>query len=268
MTYTSPHPLPKVTRVKPATFRTKLPSSVVKSAARTIQILEFIDHVRRPVSASEIAVGLGFPVSSSSALLRSMVAMGYLSLDRDSRCYSLTRRTGLLGSWVDPSLTRHGTLLSLVHSLSSVVGETVLLARRNELSVQTIYVAPSDTAQDAPTPGAQYCVARSAPGMALLAMSDDAELRRIIGRINAERPANAPVIDAADYATRLTEGRRRGSFTGPGIGAGTASVAQQVRHRASGDLLVLAIEGPSDRIHDRLKNISGLMHGALTRLAQ
>lgn len=267
MTYPTARTGTDIRPVTPPTYRTDLPDSVVKSAARTIQILEFIDHVRRDVSGSEVAAALNYPASSTSALLRSMVAMGYLQHDRDTRTYRLTRRTGLLGAWVDPSLIRRGTLVSLAESLSNVVGETVLLARRNELSVQVIYVAESGRDAEAPRPGDQHCVSRSAPGMALLAMSDDKELKRLVGRINADRPKAAPLIDPADYTARLQEGRRQGRFTGPGIAPGTASVAQQVRHQAAGDMLVLSVEGKADRVGERLNEISGLMRAALTQLA-
>lgn len=267
MTYSSAVPGAGDIPVEPPSYRTEIPDSVVKSAARTIQILEFIDHMRRDVSGSEVAAALHYPASSTSALLRSMVAMGYLQHDRETRAYRLTRRTGLLGSWVDPSLIRRGTLVSLAESLSNVVGETVLLARRNELSVQVIYVADGGRNPAVPMPGEQHCVSRSAPGMALLAMSDEKELKRLIGRINAERPRSAPAIDPSDYAARLAEGRRQGRFTGPGIGPGTASVAQQVRHQAAGDMLVLSVEGPSARITDRLNEVAGLMRAALTQLS-
>ncbi|GGM03198.1 transcriptional regulator [Pseudooceanicola nanhaiensis] len=267
MTYTSAHPGAGGTPVEPPSYRTEIPDSVVKSAARTIQILEFIDHVRRDVSGSEVAAALNYPASSTSALLRSMVAMGYLQHDRETRAYRLTRRTGLLGSWVDPSLIRRGTLVSLAESLANVVGETVLLARRNELSVQVIYVADGGRNPAVPMPGEQHCVSRSAPGMALLAMSDEKELKRLIGRINAERPRNTTAIDPSDYAARLAEGRRQGRFTGPGIGPGTASVAQQVRHQAAGDMLVLSVEGPTARMSERLNETAGLMRAALTQLA-
>ncbi|MGR3322228.1 MAG: IclR family transcriptional regulator [Pseudooceanicola sp.] len=267
MTYSIAQPAPDSTPVEPPSYRTELPDSVVKSAARTIQILEFIDYVRRDVSGSEVAAALNYPASSTSALLRSMVAMGYLQHDRDTRTYRLTRRTGLLGAWVDPSLIRRGTLVSLAESLSSIVGETVLLARRNELSVQIIYVADGGKNPAVPMPGEQHCVSRSAPGMALLAMSDEKELKRLISRINADRPSNAPLIDPSDYAARLAEGRRQGRFTGPGIGPGTASVAQQVRHHAAGDMLVLSVEGPSGRMSDRLNEVAGMMRAALTQVA-
>ncbi|MDF1854626.1 helix-turn-helix domain-containing protein [Pseudooceanicola sp.] len=267
MTYNTIQELADSVPVEAPSFRTELPDSVVKSAARTIQILEFIDHVRRDVSGSEVAAALNYPASSTSALLRSMVTMGYLQHDRETRAYRLTRRTGLLGAWVDPSLVRRGTLVNLADSLAGLVGETVLLTRRNELSVQIIYVADGGTNPAVPMPGEQHCVSRSAPGMALLAMSNDRELRGLIARINADRPANAPLIDGADYATRLGEGRRRGSYTGPGIGPGTASVARQLRHSAVGDMLVMSVEGPTGRMSDRLNEVSTLLGGALSRLA-
>ena len=52
---------------------------VVKSAARTLAILEHFDRCRASQSVGEIADALQLPQSSTSALLRSMVAVGYLT---------------------------------------------------------------------------------------------------------------------------------------------------------------------------------------------
>jgi len=250
--------------VSPGPFRSELPPSVVKSAARTIQILEFFDHVRRDVSISEIASALNYPQSSTSALLRSMVTMGYLQHDRETRTYRLTRRTGLLGSWVDPSLVKQGSLVTLAQGLARHTGEYVVLARMNELSVQVIYSAEGTDGR-APAPGALHSVARSAQGMALLAMMDDRQVRRILTRINAERRPGESAIDTADWMERMSEGRRRRAFSGAGSAPGLHAVAAQVRHQSAGDMLVIAIEGPEARLSPQAERLLPMMSQAIAQ---
>ena len=54
-------------------------SSQVKSATRTLDIIEYIVAHGRPLVAQEIAVALGIPVSSLSYLLGTLVDRGYLA---------------------------------------------------------------------------------------------------------------------------------------------------------------------------------------------
>jgi hypothetical protein len=79
----------------------------VKSAVRVLEVLEFFDTVQRDASLSEIAIELGYPLSSASVLLQSLVKRGYLS-QGDTRLYRLTPRVKLLGAWLSPMLDANG----------------------------------------------------------------------------------------------------------------------------------------------------------------
>ena len=69
----------------------------VKSARRAFEILELFDRERRPLALKDILEALGYPASSGSALLKSLVALGYLDYDRDRRTYFPTMRISALG---------------------------------------------------------------------------------------------------------------------------------------------------------------------------
>jgi DNA-binding IclR family transcriptional regulator len=75
----------------------KLPTAV-KSAARTLRVIEFFVEVRRRARANEIADRLGLPQSSASALLNSMVRLGYLDFDYATHTYEPTLRVAMLGA--------------------------------------------------------------------------------------------------------------------------------------------------------------------------
>lgn len=63
------------------------PSAPVKSALRTLDILELLAEPSRALTAQEISVTLGIPVSSLSYLLSTLVERGYL--ERSRRHYTL-----------------------------------------------------------------------------------------------------------------------------------------------------------------------------------
>ena len=60
---------------------------MVKSAQRVFQILELFAEDRAPRRPIQIARQMQYPVSSTIALLRTMVASGYLAFERRSRTY-------------------------------------------------------------------------------------------------------------------------------------------------------------------------------------
>src|SRR4051794_8560152 len=82
---------------------------MVKSAARVLEILEFFDEERAPATARKVAQALGYPQSSTSALLHSLVASGHLRLDARAHTYLPSLRVAMLGSgWLAPRLCGEG----------------------------------------------------------------------------------------------------------------------------------------------------------------
>ena len=53
-------------------------NSEVKSAVRTLEILELLGAAVEPVTLKEIAVTLGYPKSSAHALTQTLVGRGYV----------------------------------------------------------------------------------------------------------------------------------------------------------------------------------------------
>src|SRR3546814_12145725 len=86
-----------VTGVQTCALPICLPTSVVKSAGRALQILEYFDDARREANMIDISRALHYPESSTSILLRSLVALGYLDYDRRKRTYRPNSRVRLLG---------------------------------------------------------------------------------------------------------------------------------------------------------------------------
>lgn len=202
-------------------------SSVVKSAGRVLQILEYFDTVQREACVSEVSRALRCPQSSTSVLLRSLVSLGYLQNDRYRRTFFPTRRVCLLGNWVDPALVRQGEMLMWADELASRSKQTVIIANINGLHAQYIYVnrQESDVIPLAASVGAQCSLARTALGKSLLAGHTDKYVAQLVRRINAERAEDEATIDIAALLAELQQGRTRGWFVGEGSDKSRAGMA-------------------------------------------
>ena len=203
-------------------------ASVVKSAGRALQILEYFDAVQREACVSEISRALGCPQSSTSVLLRSLVHLGYLQNDRYRRTYYPTHRVSLLGNWVDPTIVRQGELLMHADAVAVQTSQTVVIGTVNGLHAQYIYVnRPKRGAGEGECihVGLHSALARTALGKALLARHDDKQVSQLTWRINGERAEHEPLIHAATLLAELQLGRQRGWFAGEGADSSWTGVA-------------------------------------------
>lgn len=244
----------------------KLPAKVVKSAGRVLQILEYFDDVQGAANVVEIARALGFPQSSTSILLRSLVSLGYLHYDPSGRTYQPTSRVGLLGSWVEPTLFRGGALVQMMRDLNEATSDTVVLAARNGLQSQYIHVVQATTALRVHlTIGTMRPIATSATGLLFLSVLSELEVAKIVRRINAYAGAGENLIKIGELNAQLARIRKDGYlFCRSQITPGTALLAVPLVSKVATSPLALALAGPADRMEDR-KDM--LLDAVRTRLA-
>jgi IclR family acetate operon transcriptional repressor len=115
----------------------------VKSALRTVEVLELIARERGPLSLAEMHQRLGYPKSSLSMLLRTLVEAGWLETDPTSTRYGIGLHALLAGTAYldgDPVVTAaRDTMLWL----SEATGETVHLARLDGTDI--VYLATRES---------------------------------------------------------------------------------------------------------------------------
>ena len=63
-------------------------NGLVKSAARVMAIFECFEDVKRPLTISELVRLMGVPQSSMSALMKSLLAQGFVDYDTRARTYT------------------------------------------------------------------------------------------------------------------------------------------------------------------------------------
>lgn len=183
-------------------------SSQVKSATRTLDIIEYVVANDRPLVAQEVATALGIPVSSLSYLLATLVDRGYLA--RDGRRYSAgpgLERLQVKGS----GLLLAERVAPLVRSLKQQLNETASFFVRSGWEVEPIVTETSEQAlRYSVTTGRRLPIHVMAAGKALLAALPDEEIDRYFAESTRERFTPDSVTSEKALRKQIEETRRTG----------------------------------------------------------
>jgi DNA-binding IclR family transcriptional regulator len=233
----------------------------VKSAGRVLEILEFFDDIQRESTVMEIADTLGYPQSSTSALLRSLVDMGYLDYAPNRRTYITSNRVALLGSWTNSDIFREGAIISMMKELNEETRDTVVLAMRNGLYMQYIHVIQAtNPARLHITLGTARPLAASSAGYALLSTLSDEEVTRIVMRINAEAADGEPLLRVRDLHQTLAGIRERGyAFTHDLVTHGGGMIAAPLPRIDRQPQMIVGIGGISEVMRQRESDLAGAL---------
>lgn len=225
-------------------------TAAVKSAKRVLQILELFKEVRCPLSTTDIAVQLNYPISSTAALLKSLASLGYLVFDRTTRTYQASLRVGLLGGWTHSGGFAPERLNEVTDRLAADSGQTVILALRNEIHIQYIrVVAPRAKVRFYLPVGSRQRLVDTSMGRALLSLDDDQAIDRLVRRANADRTEAQQRIDPAALRREIVEIRRNGyAYSSNGFFKGAGVIAVPLRGSGSEPPLVLGAGGPADEV--------------------
>lgn len=227
-----------------------MPDTTVKSVARVFAVLELFAQRRTGLSATEIERALDYPKSSTIALVKSMVALGYLSYDRLSRRYLPTVRVNQLGHWMN-AVDGFRDLDALIDDCTAATGETVVVASQNDLQMQLLMVrAGSSPLRVNYTAGTMLPLFGSNVGMVCLATKTDADIRRLAERTNRRAGASGLRVTDLDGVIAAAAQIRQ---AGHGIGYGNyapflGSIGWPLLGRGEGASLVLSVGGQIDSI--------------------
>jgi IclR family acetate operon transcriptional repressor len=185
-------------------------NSVVKSAARVIQVFEFFDTVRRECPVAEVADHFGWPHSSTSVLMRSLVTLGYLHYESRRRTYMPSMRVALLGDWVHSAMLVHGRLTDMLEQLNRETGETIVLAAQNGLHSQYLRVIQgTNTLRMHLQIGTLRPLLGSGTGRMLLTRMPAEAVVKLVRKFNADA-AEQERVDPDQLLAQLADDRERG----------------------------------------------------------
>jgi DNA-binding IclR family transcriptional regulator len=186
------------------------PTGSVKSARRTVELLEVLADAPRRLSHSELCRALGMPKSSLHGLLRTLVEAGWVETDERGTSYGVGLRALRAGvSYLDrdPVVRAAGPVLA---RLRRELDETVHLARLD--GAEIVYLASRESLHHLRATsriGRRLPAHAAALGKALLAERTDAEVDALLP---AELAALTPstVTSRAELFAELADTRVRG----------------------------------------------------------
>lgn len=190
--------------------------ALIKSAHRVLQVFEFFADARKPANATEIANALGFPQSSTSILLRSLVTLGYLDFHREVRTYEPTIRLSLLGGWIPERIDVAGHIIEILNKLHEDTDETVVLAEQYRNYTRYIYVVQKPVAGVSVyiKPGTLRPICINANGRMLLTLNSERDVLSIVHRANADGVELGGIVNRAELLAALEVCRAEGfSYT-------------------------------------------------------
>lgn len=240
---------------------------VVKSAGRSLEVLELLRDVQKPLRLTDIAEALSLPQSSASMLLRSLIRMGYLI--RKDRSYAPSMRITLLGSWLNDSMFSQGNLMSLIREISRLTGDTVILATRNGLYVEVLAVMRGELDTIHHTrPGEARPLTRALMGHMILSTMDRQEVEHLVLRINAEQKKPERRVTFKSIAPALERIRQDGYGYAEGVIPNAANLAVLLPSGPFGDQMVVGNAGTIARIDPRRREILDILSSTIGKYLQ
>jgi DNA-binding IclR family transcriptional regulator len=182
----------------------------VKSADRTLEVLELLAASPTRRGLGELARELDIPKSSLHGLLRTMVARGWVEADATGTRFGLGLRALQVGAAYLDTDDVVGLLRGILDELAAQFGETVHLGRLDGASV--VYLAKRESIHPLrlfSAIGRRLPAHATALGKALLAERSDDEADRLLSWPLA-RLTPRTLTDAAAFHGDLAEIRRRG----------------------------------------------------------
>lgn len=180
----------------------------VKSALRTLDVIEFVVAHRGGVAAQELGSALGIPMSSLSYLLATLAERGYLH--REGRKY--VPGPGLERLRVaEDALSIPDRVTPLVRAIRGELNETVSFMVRNGWEAEVVVTEVSDRAlRYAIEPGERKPLHAFATGKAILAMLSPDELDQYFAQSDRVRFTGHTIVDEAGLRTELDRIRASG----------------------------------------------------------
>lgn len=186
-------------------------SSVVKSAGRVFEVLELFSGARKQLSAGEISQALSYPKSSTNALLKSLVSLGYLTFNVRTMRYFPSLSVTQLGEWIPGIVLGSGDAFDVIADVHAATQETVTLVVQNDLSCRFLRVIPGTFPISLRlVEGYVAPLLTTAVGLAIVSQMPDDEIQSLVTRTNARSKKKGERVDLAHLMRDVGQIRERG----------------------------------------------------------
>lgn len=234
--------------MKPA----RAPSQTVKTADRTLDLLELFSREQRPLNLSQIGGLLGIPLSSAHGLIKTLQARGYL--------YELSRRQGYYPSGrlatVAEAIARATPVAGLVdpilEALRDEAKESVVLVKRQRDRVVYLEVYETDeSVRFSPVVGETKPLHTTASGKAIMSALPPDALGDLLGALVLTPVTENTITTARELREQIDRGRKRGFWQV--VGENTRDLmAIAAPVRIGGEVFAVVLGGPPQRFKAEL----------------
>lgn len=240
--------------------------SVVKSVGRTLEVLELFEEQRRPLRLHEIYEMLGYPQSSTTNLLKSMVVLGYLNYSRLTRTYLPTARVSTMGRWLFGFMYGQNDFPAMLERVRQATDETVVLAMQNDVFIQYVTVLTPDHEFKVPPPeGTMRAMTDSSAGLALMSQMSDRKIDKLVRQIHYYELSPTRVLDIESVMKDVRWIRHTGYCHLANHPPGLASIAFPIGSQLHGIELALGVGGLTERISRKQYDIIEAMKAEIAR---
>jgi IclR family transcriptional regulator, acetate operon repressor len=257
-------------------WRQNVSEHLVKSAARSFEILEHFNRERRPLRLRDFVDHLDYPTSSIAALLKSMVAQGYMIFDPHARTYLPTARLAQLVNWVPVKTFEQGVVLDIMYRLQRTTRELIVLGVEDDIYLEYVHTLRStEGMQLYIAPGTRRLLVQTGTGWLFLSRRPREQALEIYRRTIIRGELTEPEFPMSQFEACLDDHRDRDiSFSK------ARDLVRPVAHWGGGMVsallpvpdaqrpLAIGVGGPADRLEQHLDEISQALRDEIATLQQ
>jgi IclR family KDG regulon transcriptional repressor len=235
--------------------------NIVKSAERTLSVLELFRQKRTPLTASEICKILEYPKSSADALLKTLVNLGYIALDLQTMRYFPSLEVAKLGEWIPSMVLGGGETLEMLEELHQETGETITLSMPTGLSMVFITVVQGTFPMSLTIrENVAVPIFTTAVGFAQLATRSDADIEKLSKRVYRGASDQEQEVDLRELMFEIKKTREAGYAKAyDRVLADTGAIAMALPVNELDQALVVAVGGLSARMKKNESKITEVM---------
>jgi DNA-binding IclR family transcriptional regulator len=229
---------------------------LVKSAARALEILEVFASERKHMNSAQLGATLGYPKSSLSVLLKSLVAQGYLTNGGGDQDYFPTLKLARLGEWIPAALLGSDALLPMLAKLRDQTGETVTLTMAADLHMRCLHaLIGTHPISLQVEEGVSFPMIGTAIGTMYLAMQNEKFVSALLTRWAKQHPGQSKAA-MAKLRADVEDARMQGVACAYDIVLpDTGAIAMPIQIGTADEALVVAVAGLNHRMHQKEASI-------------
>jgi DNA-binding IclR family transcriptional regulator len=211
----------------------------------------------------EIIESLGYPQSSTTVMLKSLLVIGYLNYNCEARTYYPNVTVTRLGSWIRESILVNGPIQYLMQELYQCTSESISIAVQNDINIHFLSVLNSNHKIKFFVPSSgQRTLLQSNLGWMLLASKNDKEIASIHNQIELLKAHRMPPLD--QVMAQIAQIRHNGYSFIPNLPvSGAASVAMVLPSRFHNQHMVIGVGGSVPRLQANLPDILVAMKASI-----